>query len=174
MRWAGNRTSAAAMAAALGLGLLAGRFWPERHVQAVATDRYENFAMATGPVDEDMEAVFFLDFLTGELTGAVLSPQHGRFNSFYRHNVLADLGIDTTSNPRFLMVTGVSDFRQAPGSARVAQTAVYVAELTSGRMVAYTIPWLPERQANVTAPQGPFNFIRLDVLQFRNVVVRDR
>lgn len=168
-----NWTSATAMAAALAVGLLAGRFWPEKPVEATATDRYENFAMATGPVDEDTEAVYFLDFLTGELTAAVISPQHGRFNSFYKHNVLADLGIDTTTNPRFLMVTGVCDFRQAPGSARVASSAVYVAELTTGRMVAYTIPWLPERQANVAAPQGPFNFIRLDVLQFRNVVVRD-
>ena len=58
---------------AVGIGLVAGLvlsgFWPHTPLYAVATDRIETFAMATGPVDDEVEAVYFLDFLTGDLAG---------------------------------------------------------------------------------------------------------
>lgn len=74
-------------------GVMIGQFWPNTPLHAVATDRVDNYAIATGPVDEDMEAVFFLDFLTGTLKAAVLSrdSRTPKFRAFYEANINADL-----------------------------------------------------------------------------------
>ena len=89
-------------------GLIAAGLWPETPIHAVATDRYETFGMATGPVDEDFEAVYFLDFLTGDLRARVLGRQGGRFSAFYFYNVLNDFGVDPSKNPRYMMCTGLA------------------------------------------------------------------
>lgn len=74
-------------------GVSIGRLWPDTPVHALATDRVQNFAIATGPVDEEMEAVFFLDFLTGTLKAAVLSrdARTPQFRARYEANINADL-----------------------------------------------------------------------------------
>ena len=59
----------------LGIGLAIGMlfalvfagYWPNVPMHAVATDRTEGFAVATGYCDESVEAVYFLDFATGDL-----------------------------------------------------------------------------------------------------------
>ncbi len=50
---------------------------PETVLNASASHGGETFAMATGPVDADVEGLFMLDFLTGEL-------QSNRLQKFYR------------------------------------------------------------------------------------------
>src|SRR3989304_5318782 len=79
----------------LGIGLLAGLMigglWPDTPLHAVATDSTDNFAMATGFVDDGIEAIYFLDFLTGTLRAAVLSNQSRGFQARYEANVNADL-----------------------------------------------------------------------------------
>ncbi len=51
-------------------GLILGGLWPHTPLYAIATDRADTFAMATGFLDSETrtEAVYFLDFLTGDLT----------------------------------------------------------------------------------------------------------
>ena len=61
------------------VGVAVASVWPRTMLQAVATDRAENFAIATGSADGEVEGVFTLDFLTGDLTGAVLSPNTMNF-----------------------------------------------------------------------------------------------
>ncbi|MGD9648601.1 MAG: hypothetical protein AB7U73_23015 [Pirellulales bacterium] len=147
--------------------------WPHTPLHATATDRYENFAIATGPLDENVEAVFFLDFISGDLKAAVLSPQFGRFNAMFARNILNDLGVDPTQNPHYLMVTGVANLRRSGGGQfRPSASVVYVAELTTGKIAAYSVPWRPDIH-NAGAPfQG--QMILLDVAPFREVVVRDQ
>lgn len=153
-------------------GLVIGGFWPSSPLHAVATDRYENFAMATGPLDNDVEALYFLDSVTGDLSAAVLSIQSGKFNSFYRYNILNDLGVDPASNPRYLMVTGVADLRRGRARLRPSAAVVYIAELTTGKVGAYAIPWAPERHNAGTTFTGTFH--RLDVTQFRAAAIREQ
>lgn len=142
-------------------------------LHAVATDRYENFAIATGPLDEDVEAVFFLDFLTGDLKAAVLSAQLGRFNAFYERNILEDLGVDPAKNPHYLMVTGVTNLRRGLGNlARPGNCVVYIAELTSGKIAAYGVPWTPQLHNAGVPFRG--TLVPLDIAQFRSGVVRDQ
>ena len=56
----------------------------------------------------ETEAVYFLDFLTGNLSAVVLGRQGNGFTAFYQYNVLNDLGVDPARNPRFMMVTGMA------------------------------------------------------------------
>lgn len=134
------------IATAMGLvaGLVLGGVWPYTPLHAVSTDRTDTYAIATGPVDAEVEAIYFLDFLTGDLGALVLGKKPLTWTGFFKANVSADLAIDPQKNPKFLMVTGVNGLRRAGGSRQQPSTAVcYVAEVTSGKVAAYAIPWQP-------------------------------
>ena len=88
---------------AVGIGLLGGmvaeRFWPQTPLYAVATDRIDTFGMATGPVDDEVEAVYFLDFLTGDLKRPWCSGNSRAPGPASSANVAADLGVDPQKSP---------------------------------------------------------------------------
>jgi hypothetical protein len=147
------------------LGVAAGGLWPPTPIHAVATDRLDNFAMATGHLDDETEAVYFLDFLTGELKASALSPVVRKFFAGFRANVMADLKIDAARNPKFMLVTGDSIFRHNGGQIQPGNAVVYVAEMTSGKVAAYAVPW-----SHAYSTSGrPINasMVLLDVMQFR-------
>jgi hypothetical protein len=164
----------------LGLGVLIGMLlaatlpglWPHTPLHASATDSGENFAIATGPLDERMEGIFCLDYLTGELRGAAINFRTGKFTGYFEGNVLADLNATEIKNPQFLMVTGGADFLRPGGNIRQANTVVYVMETTGGWLAAYAIPWNPSSQALA----APFfsRFVLLDKRQIRQVAIRDQ
>jgi hypothetical protein len=144
------------------LGTLVGGLWPDAPLHATATDRAENFALATGFVDDDIEAVYFLDFLTGMLRVAVVSNQRQGFQARYETNINNDLlsvvqllnagrpgqggplggQIQLPQTPSYLMVTGVADIRRG-GAAREepGRSLIYVAETNTGILLAYAVPW---------------------------------
>ena len=136
----------------LGIGLVGGLMlsgiWPHTPLHAVATDRTDTFAIATGPVDNDVEAVYFLDFLTGDLRAVVLGKMAGNFSGFFYTNVNADLGVDLQKTPKYLMVTGMANLRRSGGTRmQPSSAACYVAEVSSGMVAAYDIPWSPSMHA---------------------------
>jgi hypothetical protein len=145
--------------------------WWMTPVQATATDRQDNFAVTTGWVDQDMEGVFFLDSLTGVLKGAVLNAKSGKFTAFYQQNILADLEIQPDRNPKFLLVTGGAALPTLPGGKRLGNSVIYIVEVTTGRTVAYGIPWVTGNSARTV--QGISQLIKLDVGQFRQAAVRE-
>jgi hypothetical protein len=159
------------LAAGVIVGLVLGGLWPDSPAHAVATAQIESFAVCTAPIDDEGEGIFFLDYLTGDLKGATLSPNNGKFAAFFQANVTADLGIDPSKAPKYLLVSGVNNFRRAAGGPQFGSSTIYVAELTSGKVVAYGIPW--QRNArNANAPIQA-NLMLLDSFQFRNVQVRN-
>ena len=118
--------------------------------------------MATGPVDAEVEAVYLLDFLTGDLEAMVLGKQPRTWTGFFKTNVAADLGLDPQKNPKFLIVTGMAGLRRAGGSRQQPSSAVcYVAEITSGKIVAYAIPWSPPMYAAGQMQTGPLVVVGL-------------
>ncbi len=158
---------AVGVGAAFVLGLLSAGYWPSVPLHAVATDRSEGFAMATGYCDEQVEAVYFLDFLTGDLSAAVVSKQTGRFNAYYTYNVTGDLGVGPGRTPRYLLTTGTADLRRSGGKAQsLSRALVYVAELNSGKVAAYAIPWSSSAWNAGQTLRGQFTL--LDVGRFRN------
>jgi hypothetical protein len=131
---------------AVGIGLIGGivlgGYWPHTPLYAVATDRVDTFAMATGFLDTDVEAVYLLDFLRGDLRAIVLGKTPGTFSGLFVRNIAQDLGVDPQKNPKFMMVTGMIGLRRAGGNRTPASSAVcYVAEISSGKLAGYAVPW---------------------------------
>ncbi len=123
-------------------GVVLSGVWPQTPLYAVATDRIDTFGMATGPVDNEVEAVYFLDFLTGDLKAWVLGKQPLTWTGYFYRNVAVDLGVDPQKNAKYLMTTGLASLRRAGGSRyQWSASMCYVAEVTSGKVVAYSIPW---------------------------------
>ncbi len=159
------------LAVGIVIGLFLGGLWPHTPLHAVATDRYDTFCICTGPVDDEFEAIYFLDFLTGDLRAAVVSPKNNKFSAFYQLNILTHLNVDVSKNPRYLMVTGISDLRRGAARARFSRALVYVAEVTTGRVAAYAIPW--QKDLFVAGQPIRESLIPLDVTQFRTAAIRD-
>ena len=161
------------LAIGLVVGLLIGSLCPHTPLHATATDRFENFAIATGEVDDGVEAIYFLDFLTGELRAAVLSKQRQpQFNAFYTRNIAADLGVVPGSNPRYLMVTGMAEIRRGASRVSPSNAVIYVAEITSGQVAAYGIPWNADRHASGQRFDG--EILPVAITRFRTAAVRDQ
>ena len=148
------------------IGLILSGLWPQAPLHAVATDRGDTFAVATGFVDEGVEAVFFLDFLTGQLNAVVLGRQGRGFAASYGFNVAAHLGVDPAKNPKYLMVTGSADMRRGMAGAQLSPSVVYVAEVTTGKVGAYAVPWSKAAYSSGRV-MPPHLLVPLAVTQFR-------
>ena len=165
LAWKNSRV--AWLGVGLMVGLIVGGLWPNTPLHAVSTDRSRTFAMATGPVDEEFEAVYFLDFLTGDLNAVVLGRQGNAFTAFYFYkNLISDLGVDPAKNPSYMMVTGTAILRRGTGRLRPSAAAVYVAEVTTGKVAAYAIPWSKNAHASGQI-MGPAPLMPLAVTRFR-------
>lgn len=164
------------LACGLVAGLCISAFWPHEPARAVTTDRNDKFALVTVPVTAGvtggvagvpgpgalpLEGVFVLDFLTGRLQGGVLNNRSGKFVHAYYRNVAADFQIDPTAQPNYAIVGASANL---PGARGVTPAAgvIYVAELTSGKVIAYSFPY---RETNRPIP--PMEMSPLDMFQFR-------
>jgi len=143
-----------------GLGIA--YFWPHESTWAAATDRNEKFALATVRVDGDTEAVFVLDFLTGRLQGAVFSRQGNQFVAQYYRNLADDFKVNPGVEPRYAIISGLGSV-QSRGPAQYAASLLYVAELTSGRVAAYAVPY---QTWNRPIPQ-PISLVPVTGFSFR-------
>jgi hypothetical protein len=139
-------------------------------VQATATHGESNFAIATGPADNGIEALYFLDFLTGDLRAAVISRRTFKFAALFERNIQGDFG-GMVKNPKYLMVTGGADLPRGSGNSQLGSSLVYVAEASSGQVCAYALPFNSSIN-NAGKPQrGPLELIASG--PFRTTAVRD-
>ncbi len=144
----------------VGLGIAA--LWPHRPLTAATSDRNEKFGMCTVVVDPGLEAVFVLDFLTGRLTGACLGKQGQGFVQFFAADVGTDLQVKG-NKPAYAMTPGLAQIRAKPGS-QAAASVIYVAEMSTGKVGCYAIPFvLPNVKNREIAKLAP-----LDVYTFRD------
>lgn len=139
-------------------------------VQASATHGEGNFAIATGLIDDRLEAFYFLDFLTGDLRAAAVSRRTGEFVAFFERNIQQDFGT-TSKNPRYLMVTGLADIPRGRGSMQVGESLIYVAEATSGQVSAYALLWNASLNNKGQKQRGEFKLLSSG--SFRTTFVRD-
>ncbi|HEY5315391.1 MAG TPA: hypothetical protein VIK18_22865 [Pirellulales bacterium] len=161
---------AAWVGAGMVVGLIVGGLLPDSPLHAVATDRSENYAIATGAVEQGIEALYTLDFLTGDLSAFILNPGMRTFGNSYKRNVLEDLKVPQGKSPKFMMVTGAA-FLRTGGQIQMSQAVVYVAEMNSGYLAAYVLPYNP---AAITRPSMPNaqSLLLLNVIPVRSVAVR--
>jgi hypothetical protein len=125
----------------------------ERQLHAVATHGAESMALATGEIDEGVEGIFILDFISGDLTCQVVNSRAGGLGGIYKQNVARDLGVEQGKQPKYLITTGRLATRQNISNLRPAKCIVYVADSTTGRYIGYMLPW-NQQLANAGAAQA--------------------
>ncbi len=149
--------------ALLGLG-------PGVRVEATATQGVDNFAIATGFVDAGVEALYFLDFITGDLRAVIISRRTAEFDALYEYNIQSDFGTQI-KNPKYLMVTGRADLPRGQRSTQLGKSLVYIAEATTGQMYAYALPW--DSSASAAGKPQSGKFIPLGGGLIRSTFIRD-
>ena len=151
-------------------GLAMASIWPHEPMQAASSDRNEKFAIITVPVNTGAgivaggEAVFVVDFLTGRLTGARLGRTRRSgtaFINFYYRNLAEDFQVNAGGDPFYAVSEGAAEI-QGQGGAQWGQSALYVAELNSGKVGAYAIPFSVSQ-----TPQKPVPLFPIDTFPFR-------
>ncbi|MEM6655439.1 MAG: hypothetical protein AAF596_06520 [Planctomycetota bacterium] len=141
-------------------------------VEAATAQGFDNFAVATGPVDQGVEAFYFLDFLTGDLRATVLNTRQAEFGAFYEYNIMNDFNAADVKNPKYLMVTGVANIPRGRGNTQIARSVVYITEATTGQMAAFVMPWNSSNQAAGRGQIGTFR--KIANVQLRSQFVRDQ
>jgi hypothetical protein len=149
--------------AGLVLGLLLGQpsqkapampDFSELKLKAMASHGNDNFAIATGPIDDDVEGLYMLDFLTGDLMCLVLNPKGGIAGQF-KANVYGPQGFSAKKGKKgsFLIATGSINGGITP-AGRLAGSVCYVVDSSSGEVLAFGFPW-NKAATNTGAVQGP-------------------
>jgi len=129
--WIGNHSSGGPQAAL-----------NELRLKASASHGSDTLAIATGPIDDEVEGLFCLDCLSGELQCVVINPRTGGLGGWFKTNVVNDLPVEKGKKPAYLMVTGQIQTRGGTyGNARPAGSLVYVADANTGMIAVYTFGW---------------------------------
>ncbi len=157
-------SSGAWLLTGLVIGLGIAMFFQGQPTYATATDHSDDFSISTGHLTAELEAVYLLDFKTGTLLGSVMSRQTGKFQNFYRRELAADFGLAAKQKPKFIMVTGAMQSAQANVPIN---HALYVAELNTGKLCAYYMPYRGEMRSGSTTE----SLMPLDATQFRQGAV---
>ncbi len=145
--------------------------WPVSTLHAATAVQNEAYAFATGAIDEDVEGVFILNSLTGDLQCSVIGVRTHQFAGLFRTNVMKDLGMDPAKQPSYLMTTGLAQFARGGGAARLAFSVVYVLDTTTGNFAAYTLPWRRDMANTGRIQTGAL--VLLDVGQGPTAVIRE-
>lgn len=127
----------------------------EIRLRAMGAMGSETMAIATGPVDDEAEGVFFLDFLTGDLQCYVLNPRAGKFTGWFKTNVVKDLPVEKGKKPAYIMSTGAWSPVRGGGNARPANCVVYVCDSNTGLFAAYSFPWVKGTSSTLQTQASP-------------------
>ena len=118
------------------VGLAAGwlLFSPATTAQA-GNDRFEDYILTTGPVSvgpvgPDLDGVWLLDYRAGKLLGTVVNRQTGKITGWAEVDLVTEFGAPPRADVHFLMTTG---------AVARGQSALYVAETTTGKLGVYTM-----------------------------------
>ena len=149
------------------VGYAVATYWPHEPLSAATSDRNEKFAMVTTPMMLGYEGVFVLDFLTGRIWGAALgrAGNTALFLQVYHRNIAEDFKIDPTAQPFYAISSGEAEIPIQRG-AQFATSVLYVAEMNSGKVAAYAIPFRITQQKIPVQPLVP-----IDYFSFREAIV---
>ncbi|MEO2089830.1 MAG: hypothetical protein ABGY75_10090 [Gemmataceae bacterium] len=124
------------LAAGLGLGAFAAVLFlgQPKAASAGSNDRHEDFVMTTGAVQltprVQTDGVWLLDYKSGKLLGTVIDKALGKIVGWAEVDLVSEFEVAPKQDVHFLMTTGwVSS----------GQSALYVAETTTGKFGVYTM-----------------------------------
>jgi hypothetical protein len=126
---------------AIGAALLIGQL---PRVEAGNNDRYDDYILCTGTVETNRrtptDGVWLLDYRAGKLLGTVIDRTNGKIVGWAEVDLVTEFGLPPRQNVHFLMTTG---------KIAQAQSALYIAETTSGKFGVYTMNMRNDNQAGV-------------------------
>jgi hypothetical protein len=122
----------------LGVGLLLGgvgvTLYMGNRVHANANDRYDDYILCTGAVTINRmiptDGVWLLDYRAGKLLGTVVDRTAGKVLGWAEVDLVTEFGLPPKQPVHFLMTTGL---------ITTTQSALYLAEITSGKFGVYTM-----------------------------------
>lgn len=143
----GSRLAWLALGVVIGGGLTWA--WPSQSASAFTSDRNDKFAVTSAPTGPTSEAVFVLDFLTGQIRGFALNRNANGYMWVYSRSIAQDFGVDPNKPARYAMISGLAQ-PSGRGGASYAPSYIYVAELSTGRIQPYAIPYRTQRGSTPT------------------------
>jgi hypothetical protein len=145
--------------------------WPQGvPLHGATASTSETMAIATGRIDDDVEGLYTLDFLTGDLQCFVLNPRSGKFVGWFKTNVTNQLPVERGKKPQYLLATGEWSPAGFQTTQRPCQSVVYVADANTGLFMAYYLPWV--KGAATTGLTQSTAMIPLEGQKIRNIPVR--
>lgn len=158
------------MVGGIGIGLVAGflltsprdgaeSLFPSRPLYASAAATSDQFAVATGSIDQDVEGYYTLDFLTGDLQCVVVYPKTGKMGARFRANVLGDLPPERGKRPTYLLVTGNATLPAPAKQLQPARSLAYVLDTATGKFAIYGFAYSAADAGNQKVQDGPMNLI---------------
>ena len=123
-----------AVGAVAGVVAAMGYLGQPRDVGAASADRFQDYVMTTGAVTINprvpMDGVWLLDYRSGKLLGTVIDKTSGKIVGWSEVDLVAEFEVAPRQDVHFMMVSGwVSQ----------GQSALYVAETTTGKFGVYTM-----------------------------------
>jgi hypothetical protein len=105
-----------------------------RPVGAASNDRYQDYVMATGAVTVkpgvQTDGVWMLDYRSGKLLGSVIDKNTGKIGGWAEVDLAAQFEVKPLQDVHFMMTTGY---------VTQGQSALYVAETTTGKFGVFTM-----------------------------------
>ena len=124
------------IAIGLAVGMAATVFYlgQPRQVGAASNDRYQDYIMATGAVSVNprvqTDGVWLLDYKAGKLLGTVIDRTQGKIVGFAEVDLTTEFGLQAKADVHFMMTTGY---------VTQGQSALYLAETSTGQFGVYTM-----------------------------------
>src|SRR5262245_10763276 len=115
--------------------------WLETKLHAAAAQSGTSLCVATGPIEQGVEGIFVLDFISGELSCGVMNPRTGQISGLFRRNITADAGVAQGKQPKYMLATWMLAVLGLATNDRPSLSLCYVADSTSCRYMAYILPW---------------------------------
>jgi hypothetical protein len=105
-----------------------------RPVGAASNDRFQDYILATGAVTVkpgvQTDGVWMLDYRSGKLLGTVIDKNQGKITGWAEVDLAGQFEVKPLQDVHFMMVTGY---------VTQGQSALYVAETTTGKFGVYTM-----------------------------------
>ncbi|MGH7225292.1 MAG: hypothetical protein ACRELF_18880 [Gemmataceae bacterium] len=118
------------------MGVLAAVWYAGQQPRATAgnNDRYDDYILSTGAVASNPKAptdgVWLLDYRAGKLLGTVIDRTVGKIVGWAELDLVTEFNLPPRQNVHFLMTTGLIG---------QGQSALYLAETTTGKFAVYSM-----------------------------------
>ena len=119
---------------AVGIGAAVFYLSPTRPAFASSNDRYQDYIMATGAVSVNprvqTDGVWLLDYRAGKLLGTVIDRAQGKIVGWAEVDLTTEFNLKAQQDVHFMMTSGY---------ITQGQSALYVAETSTGQFGVYTM-----------------------------------